>query len=193
MAVITAVLFAVELLDVVMNGRLDQHGIVPRTWSGLLGVVWAPFLHADFAHLISNLLPGLVLGFFVLLSGRAVVVTAVVWVVSGLGVWLIAPSTSVTVGASGIVFGWLTFLIVRGLFSRDVWQVLGGVVIAVIYGGILWGLLPGRESVSWQGHLFGAVGGVLAAWIVATTGGDKQKKQVTGPGAPPTIDQGGLF
>lgn len=171
LAVVTAVQFAVELLDVVMDGRLDRHGIEPRTWSGLLGVVWAPFLHTDFAHLISNLLPGLVLGFFVLLSGRALVVTGVVWVVSGVGVWLTAPSASITVGASGIVFGWLTFLIVRGLFNRDVWQVLGGVVIAVIYGGILWGVLPGASGMSWQGHLFGAIGGVLAAWMVAKSAG----------------------
>ncbi|MCF8569369.1 rhomboid family intramembrane serine protease [Gordonia sp. HY002] len=178
--------FAVELLDVVLDGRLDTHGIEPRTWSGLLGVIWAPFLHADFAHLISNLLPGLVLGFFVLLSGRALVVTGVVWVVSGVGVWLTAPSASITVGASGIVFGWLTFLIVRGLFNRDVWQVLGGVVIAVIYGGILWGVLPGTSGVSWQGHLFGAVGGVLAAWMVATSAGAEKA------GGTKAIELGGL-
>ncbi|MGO3327810.1 rhomboid family intramembrane serine protease [Gordonia sp. (in: high G+C Gram-positive bacteria)] len=174
LAVVTAIGFAVELLDVVMDGRLDMYGIVPRTWSGLLGIIWAPFLHADFAHLVSNLVPGLVLGFFVLLSGRALVVTGVVWVVSGVGVWLTAPSMSTTIGASGIVFGWLTFLIVRGLFSRDVWQVLGGVVITVIYGGILWGVVPGASGMSWQGHLFGAIGGVLAAWMTATSAGDKK-------------------
>ena len=186
LAVVTAIMFAVELLDVVMDGRLDTHGIVPRTWSGLPGVIWAPFLHADFAHLISNLIPGLVLGFFVLLSGRALLVTAVVWVVSGLGVWLTSPSMSITVGASGIVFGWLTFLIVRGLFNRDVWQVLGGLVILVVYGGILWGALPGTSGVSWQGHLFGAVGGVLAAWMTATSASGKPS---TGRKA---IEPGGL-
>lgn len=186
LGVVTAIEFAVEALDVVMDGRLDMHGIDPRTWSGLLGVIWAPFLHADFAHLISNLIPGLVLGFFVLLSGRAVLVTAVVWVVSGVGVWLTAPSTSITIGASGIVFGWLTFLIVRGLFSRDVWQVLGGVVIALIYGGILWGVLPGGAGVSWQGHLFGAVGGVLAAWLTAKSADERRS------GATKSLDMGGL-
>ncbi|QRY63644.1 rhomboid family intramembrane serine protease [Gordonia sp. PDNC005] len=180
-AVMAAVLFAVELIDTVMNGRLDAHGIVPRSWSGLLGILWAPFLHADFAHLVGNLLPGVVLGFFVVLSGHAIAVTAVIWVTSGLGVWLISPSDSVTIGASGIVFGWLTFLIVRGAFNRDVWQVLGGVIVVFIYGGILWGALPGTAGVSWQGHLFGAVGGVLAA---AVTARDKPAK--------PALDQGGF-
>ncbi|WP_161897507.1 rhomboid family intramembrane serine protease [Gordonia spumicola] len=176
-----AVLIVVELIDTVMNGRLDAHGISPRSWSGLVGILWAPFLHADFAHLIGNLLPGVVLAYFVVLSGHAIAVTAIVWVTSGLGVWLIAPSDSITIGASGIVFGWLAFLIVRGVFNRDVWQVLGGIVVLVVYGGILWGALPGTAGVSWQGHLFGAIGGVLAASVTAR---DR-------PGAP-AIDQGGF-
>lgn len=162
---LVVVLFAIEAVDVGMNGRLDQYGIVPRRISGLDGILWAPFLHADFAHLIANVIPGVVLGFLLLMSGRFLGVTAVVWVVSGFGVWLTAPAGSVTIGASGIVFGWLAYLLVRGLFNRNVWQVLGGVVLLAVYGGILWGVLPQGGSMSWQGHLFGAAGGVLAAWM----------------------------
>lgn len=164
---IVVVLFAIEAIDVAMGGRLDQNGIVPRRISGLDGILWAPFLHADFAHLIGNVIPGAVLGFLLLMSGRFLGVTAIVWLVSGVGVWLTGPSASVTVGASGIVFGWLTYLLVRGVFNRDLWQVLGGVVLLAVYGGILWGMLPQGGAVSWQGHLFGAGGGVLAAWMLS--------------------------
>lgn len=164
---IVVVLFAIEAIDAMTHGDLDQNGIVPRRVSGLDGIVWAPFLHADFAHLIGNLIPGVVLGFLLLMSRRFLGVTAIVWVVSGAGVWLTAPTGSVTVGASGIVFGWLAYLLVRGVFNRDLWQVLGGVALLAVYGGILWGMLPQGGNVSWQGHLFGAVGGVLAAWMLS--------------------------
>ena len=177
---VAALLVVVEIVDTAMNGALEQYGIWPRSWSGLIGVVTAPFLHSDFAHLIGNLLPGMVLGYFVVLSGQAMAVTAIVWLTSGLGVWLISPAGAPTVGASGIVFGWLTFLIVRGAFTRNVWQVLGGLVVLFMYGGILWGALPGTAGVSWQGHLFGAIGGVLAASVTAR---DRPKQ---------AIEQGGF-
>ncbi|UQE76990.1 rhomboid family intramembrane serine protease [Gordonia sp. PP30] len=167
MAVIVAGLFVIEIVDAATRYRLDRHGIVPRSVDGLTGILWAPLLHTDFAHLIANVIPGAVLGFLLLMSGRFLVVTAIVWVISGLGVWLTAPPQSVTVGASGVIFGWLTYLLVRGIFNRDVWQVLIGLVILVVYGGVLWGVLPSAGSVSWQGHLFGAAGGVLAAWTLA--------------------------
>ncbi|EGD53447.1 rhomboid family intramembrane serine protease [Gordonia neofelifaecis] len=167
MGVIAVVLLVIEAIDMAIGGDLDEYGIVPRQLSGLDGILWAPLLHADFAHLIGNLIPGVVLGFLLLMSGRFLWVTAIVWVVSGFGVWLTAPSGSVTIGASGIVFGWLSYLLIRGLFNRDVWQVLGGVVLLAVYGGILWGVLPHGDGVSWQGHLFGAVGGVLAAWMLS--------------------------
>ncbi|GAA4751303.1 rhomboid family intramembrane serine protease [Gordonia alkaliphila] len=168
MAVIVVGLFVVEAVDAALNYSLDQDGIVPRTVSGLPGILWAPFLHVDFAHLIANVLPGAILGFILLMAGRFLAVTAVVWLVSGFGVWLIAPAGTVTVGASGIIFGWLTYLIVRGLFNRRFLQVLGGLALLVVYGGTLWGVLPQGGSVSWQGHLFGAIGGVLAAWMLAS-------------------------
>lgn len=166
MAGIVVLLLIIETVDAAMDYDLNQDGIVPRQVSGLDGILWAPFLHADFAHLLGNLIPGVVLGFLLLMSRRFLSVTAIVWVISGFGVWLTGPSGIPTIGASGIIFGWLTYLLVRGLFNRDVWQVLGGVVLFAVYGGILWGVLPQGAGVSWQGHLFGAVGGVLAAWML---------------------------
>ncbi|PWD52533.1 rhomboid family intramembrane serine protease [Serinibacter arcticus] len=169
-----AVMLLLQIVNSLTGSALTRHlGIVPRTGEGLLGVVGAPLLHADWAHLWSNLALVLVLGFLVLLGGarQFVGVTAVVWIVSGLGVWLTAPSGSVTIGASVLVFGWLAFLVLRGFLTRSAWQIALGLVLLALWGSIFWtgiaGAAFGPGSVSWQGHLFGAIGGGLAAFLVA--------------------------
>lgn len=164
-----AVLWVSEVADTVLGHRLDAEGIRPGTTDGLSGIVFAPLLHAGFGHLVANSLPLLVLGFLILLSGvaRWVAVTTLVWLVAGVGTWFFGGAGTVHIGASSLVFGWLTYLIVRGLVTRRPGQILVGVVVLMTYGGALWGVLPGRPGVSWQGHLFGAVGGVLAAWWLA--------------------------
>jgi membrane associated rhomboid family serine protease len=169
MLLLTAVLWVLEFYDQLTGQRLDQDGIVPRTETGLEGILWAPLLHGGWAHLIANTVPFVVFGFLVLLSGRLrfVLVTAIVWAVSGFGVWLTAPDGSVTIGMSGVIFGWLTYLLVRGFFARNAGQIVLAVVLFLVWGGVLWGVLPGQEGVSWQGHLFGALAGVFAAWLVA--------------------------
>lgn len=165
----TAVLWVVEFYDQLTGERLDQDGIIPRTTTGLEGIAWAPLLHGGWAHLIANTLPFLIFGFLVLANGvgRFAAVTAVVWLLGGLGVWLTAPDNSVTIGMSGVIFGWLTYLLVRGFFARSGMQIALAVVVFLFWGGILLGVLPGQEGVSWQGHLFGALAGVFAAWLVA--------------------------
>jgi len=162
-------LWLIELADVLLPAQLDEEGVRPRSEDGLWGILFAPLLHAGWDHLIANTLPLLVLGFFVFLSGigRALAATAVIWVVGGFGTWLIAPEHTVHLGASVIVFGWLTYLILRGIFARNEGQIALGAVVLVIYGGALLGVLPGQPGVSWQGHLFGAIGGGLAAWWLA--------------------------
>jgi len=165
----TAVLWVLEFYDQLTGQQLDQDGIVPRTTTGLEGILWAPLLHGGWAHLIANTLPFLIFGFLVLANGigRFVAVTAIVWLLGGLGVWLTAADNSVTIGMSGVIFGWLTYLLVRGFFARSAAQIVLAVVVFLLWGGILLGVLPGQEGVSWQGHLFGALAGVLAAWLVA--------------------------
>lgn len=170
---IAVLLIVIEAIDSATGHRMDDDGIEPRHWSGLLGVLVSPFLHADWNHLISNLVPGVVLGFLVLLSGRFLIVTATVWFTSGMGVWLFGTAATVTIGASGIIFGWLAFILVRGVFSRVVWQIALGVVVLMVYGSVLWGALPGTPGISWQAHAFGALGGVLAAWFL----GAKEREQ----------------
>lgn len=188
MAVVIAALYVVEAVDTAMNNRLDADGIVSRHADGLVGIVFSPFLHDGFAHLTSNAVPGAVLGFLLLLARRFVIATAVVWIVSGVGVWLFGPTGFTTIGASGIVFGWLAFLLVRGLFNRSPLQILLGFLLFLVYGSVLLGVLPGQSGVSWQAHLFGAVGGVLAASLLA--GRDRRRRQRDpAPGLAPLFGQ----
>ncbi|HET7688842.1 MAG TPA: rhomboid family intramembrane serine protease [Nocardioidaceae bacterium] len=156
-------LYVVEVLDRLF--QLEGNGIEPREADGLDGILWAPLLHGSWVHLVGNTVPLLVLGFMILLSGvrQWLSVTAVVWLVAGAGTWLTGGDNTVHLGASSLVFGWLTYLLLRGFFSRRVGQILLGVVVLVLYGGALWGVLPGQPGISWQGHLFGAIGGALAA------------------------------
>jgi membrane associated rhomboid family serine protease len=164
----TALLYLIEVVDAAMSGRLDQFGIQPRTLGGLDGVLWAPLLHHGWAHLFANTLPVLLFGFLAMSNGigQWVAVTLTIWLFSGLGVWLVGAD-GITVGASGLAFGWLAFLLVRGLFNRALGQIVVAVVLFMYWGGTLLGVLPGNPGVSWQGHLFGAIGGILAAWLVS--------------------------
>jgi membrane associated rhomboid family serine protease len=162
-AAMAALMWVVEVIDQVAGGRLDRNGIEPRELDGLDGIVWAPFLHAGFDHLIGNTIPFLLLGFAVALGGiaRVIIVTAVVAVVGGLGTWLVAPANTVHIGASGIVFGYAGYLVARGIFSRNV----GQIVLGVWGTTLMRGLVP-ETGISWQGHLFGAIGGVVAARLL---------------------------
>jgi membrane associated rhomboid family serine protease len=165
LGVLVAIMWAVELVNLLDSYRLDKDGIVPRNVSHLDGILFAPFLHASISHIVGNTIPFVILGFAIALAGarRLLEVTLLVAVVSGLGVWLIAPSHSDTVGASGVVFGYATYLISRGLFDRHVGEVALGVAVVVLFGGALLSDLVPHAGVSWQAHLFGAIGGVLAA------------------------------
>ncbi|MFQ6398658.1 rhomboid family intramembrane serine protease [Nocardia sp. KC 131] len=169
-----ALLYGIEGVDTLNDNQLDRAGIEPRTADGLWGILWAPVLHGGWDHLIGNTLPVLVLGFMTLLAGigRGLAATAIIWVVAGVGTWLTGASGSVHLGASALVFGWLTFLISRGWFARNVTQIVVGLVVLALYGSLLWGVLPGQPGISWQGHLFGAMGGVVAGWVLS---GDERR------------------
>jgi membrane associated rhomboid family serine protease len=164
-----AAMWLLEVVDIALDHRLDQYGIEPREPDGLVGVVAAPFLHADFGHLIANTIPFVVLGIIIGLQGvaRVLVVTGLVMLVSGFGTWLIGPDNSLHIGASGIVFGYATYLLARGLFNRDLVEIAIGLGVAAIWGTALLGGLVPQDGVSWQGHFFGAAGGVLAARVLA--------------------------
>jgi membrane associated rhomboid family serine protease len=188
-----ALLYIIEIWDNLSGHRLDENGIRPLESDGLTGIVFAPLLHANWAHLVANTGPALVLGFLMTLAGlsRFIYATAIVWIVGGFGTWLIgntgAPAGVETnhIGASGLIFGWLAFLIVFGFFTRKVWEIVVGVVVLFVYGGVLLGMLPGTFGVSWQGHLCGAIAGVFAAYLLS--GPERKARQKRKSGTSPQL------
>jgi membrane associated rhomboid family serine protease len=172
-------LWIIELFDSLSGHHLDNNGIRPLETDGLPGIIFAPLLHSSWQHLMANTGPALVLGFLMTLAGvsRFIFATAIIWILGGFGTWLIGNIGAPTyngmqvetnhIGASGLIFGWLTFLIVFGFFTRKVWEIVVGVIVLFIYGSVLLGVLPGTFGVSWQGHLCGGIAGVLAAYMLS--------------------------
>ena len=169
--VLLGVMWLLEILDAALPGDLDQFGIESRDVDGLTGVAASPFLHADFAHLMANTVPFLILGSIVSLRKprRFWPIVITITVVGGFAVWLLGPTNTVTIGASGVVFGLLTYLITAGILTRHWLDVVIAVGVLFVYGGILIGALPFGVSsgVSWLAHLTGAAAGVLAAFLFA--------------------------
>lgn len=166
-AALVAIMWVVEIVDV-FAGDLDSAGIRPRDADGLVGVALAPVLHGGFGHLMGNTVPFLILGAAIALGGlaRVAAVTVIVALVGGLGTWLAAPAGTIHIGASGLVFGFASYLVARGVYSRRALHLAAGLAVIAIYGTtLLFGLVP-TPGVSWQGHAFGAVGGVFAAWLL---------------------------
>jgi membrane associated rhomboid family serine protease len=163
-----AVMWIVEVVNSIDSQRLDSDGIIARNVSHLWGIVTAPFLHVSFNHLIANSIPFVFMGVIIALQGarRLAVITVIVILIGGLGTWLIAPGHSVTVGASGVVFGFAAYLLTRGLFNRSFLELFVGAIVGVVWGGALLSSLVPHYGVSWQGHACGAIGGVAAAWIL---------------------------
>jgi membrane associated rhomboid family serine protease len=191
-----ALLYVVEAFDQLEGHRLDDNGIRPLETDGLWGILFAPLLHASWTHLIANTVPALVLGFFVTLAGlsRFLWATAIVWIVGGFGTWLIGNMGSPCgetdhIGASGLIFGWLTFLLVFGFFIRSGWQIFIGLLVLVLYGGVLWGAVPVLNvcgGVSWQGHLCGGIAGVLAAYLLSSP--ERKARQLRRRGSRPALN-----
>jgi membrane associated rhomboid family serine protease len=160
-----ALMWVVFFATVATGGALLSLGIIPRSLIGLRGIVFAPFLHGSLAHLLANSIPFAMMGWFVMLrdSRHFVSVTAAAMLGSGLVAWLLGASGSVHVGASGVIFGYLGFLMLSGWYARSVASILLSILVSVMWGGLVFGVLPGQMGISWQAHLGGFIGGALAA------------------------------
>ncbi len=160
-----AALWAAFGVNALLGGALLRFGIVPRTTDGLIGILVAPFLHANLNHLLANTVPFLLFGWMVMLRDRRHFLPVLLYAMLGSGLlsWLFGAPGSVHVGASGVVFGFLGFLLLAGWYARSAGSIALSVLVAVVWGGTVLGVLPGAPGVSWQGHLGGFIGGVLAA------------------------------
>ena len=149
----------------IAGGALMQYGVIPRTLTGLRGILFAPFLHANMQHLIANTIPFLAMGWLVMLrdARHFLPVTLFAMVGSGLMAWLLGAPGSVHIGASGVVFGYFGFLLLGGWYARSFMSISLSILVAVLWGGLVLGVAPGQVGISWQSHLGGFIAGVLAA------------------------------
>jgi membrane associated rhomboid family serine protease len=166
---LVAIAWVIELVDLfVFRQRLDYFGIYPRTIIGLRGIVFAPFLHGGIFHLIANTIPFVTLGWLIMLRKTSdfVIVSLISALVGGLGTWFLGRP-SFHIGASGVIFGFLGYLLARGWFERKPLSVAIALFVGITYGSMVWGVLPLNRWVSWEGHLFGFLGGVISAWLMS--------------------------
>jgi membrane associated rhomboid family serine protease len=178
LGVFVIIIWLVEFADwIIFDGTLDEYGVRPRTVTGLRGILFMPILHRGFGHLLANTIPIIILGWLVMLRRTADIfaVAGVTIVVGGLGIWLFGAANSVHVGASGLIFGFFGFLLAQAYFERSLAAIALAVVVFLLYGGIIWGVLPGQVGISWLGHLFGFIGGILAAYLLTRRRLDTQR------------------
>jgi membrane associated rhomboid family serine protease len=186
---IVALMWLVEAINSIDSNRLDSDGIRARSVSHFWGILTSPFIHASFQHLMDNTVPFVFLGVIIALHGarRLALVTGFIIVIGGLGTWLIGPGGGTsTIGASGVVFGYATYLLARGFFDRSIWELGVGIFVGVIWGAVLVSSLVPHSGISWQAHLCGGIAGVIVAWRLSTM--DHRRSEPEKPRQPDVID-----
>lgn len=171
---VVGIFWIVEIVDFVFfKGNLDRFGIQPHSLIGLRGIIFAPFLHGGFGHLIANTIPFITLGWLTMIQETSdfYIVSLISAIFGGFGVWLFGGVGSIHIGASILIYGYLGFLLLRGYFQKNIPSIILSVIVFFLYGGLVFGVLPSQVGVSWQGHLFGFIGGAIAAFAIA-----KEKK-----------------
>jgi len=160
------ILWVVHLLSLLFNEDLSKLGLLPRNLLGLLGIFTSPLIHADFSHLISNTIPLIILGWiiFSFYPKLSYLLIVFIYFFTGLLVWIFARQVY-HIGASGVVYGFVSFLFFSGIFRRDNTSIALALVITFLYGGLVWGMIPGWKGISWESHLFGAITGFVAAYL----------------------------
>jgi membrane associated rhomboid family serine protease len=164
---LVVIIWTVEVVNLLLGHRLTSLGVLPRSSSGLIGIVLSPFIHAGFWHAVSNTIPLLILGGLTLAADKARfwMTTVSIILLSGTFVWVFARS-SYHVGASGLVFGYFGALIARAIIERSLKSIVLAMITITLYGGLVWGVLPLRSYISFEGHFFGLIAGILYVWIM---------------------------
>ena len=181
---VVAIMWIVEAVNSLDSNRLStSDGIYARNVDHIWAIFTAPFLHFSFQHLIANTVPFVFMGVIIALQGarKFLLVTLIIIVIGGLGTWLIAPAGTDTAGASGVVFGYATYLFARGFFDRSAFELLTGLLVGVVWGGALLSSIVPHYGISWQGHACGAIAGVTAAYLVRQ---ERPAKPESGPMSP---------
>ena len=171
-------IWVLELADVfLLQQMLNAYGVIPRQVIGLPGIVLMPVLHGGLAHVAANTFPFIMLGWLVMLRSVAdfVAVTVTTMLVTGAGLWLFGAARTIYIGASGLIFGYFGFLLWRGYFERSAHAILIAIFVAIFYGGLIWGVFPQQPGVSWEAHLLGFLGGVLAARLLSASAAGKRR------------------
>ena len=160
-----AVFWAVFVVNLLLGGSLLTLGIIPRTMIGLRGILFAPFLHGSLSHIVANSIPFVALGWMVMLRDERhfIPVTLAGMIGSGLMAWLLGAPGTVHIGASGLIFGYLGYLMLTGWYTRSFGSILLSVIVTLVWGSLVLGMMPGESGISWQAHIGGFLGGVLAA------------------------------
>lgn len=168
-----AIIWAVFIIDFIFPVDLTRFGIFPRTLTGLCGIMFAPFLHANLSHIMSNSLPFLILGalLFCFYEDKAIKMLLISALLSGVLVWIFARP-AIHIGMSGVIYAMASFLIFAGLFRKDFISFIISIVVLALYGGLIWGIFPNNFYISWEGHICGAVAGGWLAYVFY-----KKKKQ----------------
>ena len=167
---IVALLWIIEILNIATGNNFGTYGILPRTVTGLRGIVFSPFIHHNIYHLVLNTVPFVILGGLVSLRGLDdfIELSLFVMIVGGLCVWLVGRQ-AYHIGASGLIFGYFGFLTSASWYEKRFMTIIVSLVVLFLYGGLFWGVLPIRPFVSWEGHLFGLLSGVACARMLKTT------------------------
>ncbi len=176
--VFVLLMWVVFIVQLVLNLDVSSLGIYPKDSTTLLGIFTSPLIHGSWNHLISNTLPVLILGMllFVMYEKMALTVWILNYILTGLLVWLFARS-SYHIGASGVVYGLASFLLFSGFFRMDIKAIAVASGVAIFYGGMVWGILPLKEGISWESHLFGGIVGFGLAFLFKNNSKDSQIEQ----------------
>jgi len=174
--VFPGILWIIHLLSMVLQVDINRMGILPRKPVGLLGIITSPLIHADYSHLISNTIPLIILGWIIFFFYPKVsyLLFALIYFFTGILVWIFARQVY-HIGASGVVYGLVSFLFFSGIFRRDNKSIALALVITFLYGGLVWGMIPGWKGISWESHLFGAITGLIAAYLLRKIDPPKKK------------------
>jgi membrane associated rhomboid family serine protease len=177
--IILALMWLVFLIDYLFPIQLAQYGILPRNKSGLIGILFSPLLHStrDFTHIINNSPPFLILGWTLFYFYRKIAwqILSLSWLVGGLFVWLAARS-NYHIGMSGVIYSLAFFLFFSGVFRKELKLMAISLFVVFLYGSMVWGIFPGDPGISFEGHLFGAIVGVILAYYYKKEGATLKKK-----------------